>query len=338
MSELTYNVTIPHTSIHIEYSKEGWASDCPKTDRILCSDSSGTVGSHVAHNISKQFGFEFYGRALYLYGELDPGVKASISFNYKRPIPLSPGDGFLAAYDDFTTACDAFDLGCTDRSALTNRSNPFNTFVVNITENTSGGSLRFTRGVFKYPIHLSQASISIRTYNIDDGEIVYSDGWTRNGTYMQSGIQTRQYSRPASSFKLVFDGPAVWIWGFCGRREEQDNAHYGRLYVNNDNSIGGEGQVTNPNNTQTDIRPEDAKCLIYFVGNLDNRSNQIVFKDLQTCNFQLHSIDVLQVTEWGSGQGTVSGLGIRQFDGKDALTLGPLGAIMILALGLLTLL
>ncbi|CAG8720849.1 13294_t:CDS:2, partial [Acaulospora colombiana] len=292
MSELTYNVTIPHTSIHIEYSKEGWVSDCPKGEgRVLCSDSSGTVGSHIAYNVSRQFGFNFYGK-LYYYSagamtntQLDPGVKASISFNYKPAIPLSPGNGFLAAYDDFTTACDTFDQGCTDRSALTNRSNPFNTFVINITDNTSGGALRFTK-----------ASISIRTYSIDDGDIVYSDGWSRNGTYMQSGIQTRQYSRPASSFKLVFDGPAVWIWGFCGRREQQDNAHYGRLYVNND---GGEGQVANPNNTLTDARPEDAKCLIYFIGNLDDRSNQIVFKDSQTCNFQLHSIDVLQVTKWG---------------------------------------
>jgi hypothetical protein len=62
-------------------------------------------------------------------------------------------------------------------------------------------------------------------------------------------------------------------------------------------SVGGEGQVSDPNNTRTDVRPEDAKCLIYFLGNLDDTSNQIVFKDLNTCNFQLHSIDVLQIAE-----------------------------------------
>jgi hypothetical protein len=79
--------------------------------------------------------------------------------------------------------------------------------------------------------------MSLKTYSNEDPAIEYSTGWTRNGTYMQSGVATRQYSRAASTFKLVFDGPAVWIWGFCGRREEDDDAHYGRLYVNNDGML-----------------------------------------------------------------------------------------------------
>jgi hypothetical protein len=78
-----------------------------------------------------------------------------------------------------------------------------------------------------------RATTSITTYDPYSTAITYTGGWSQNGTYMQSrngsynGIGT-----DSKTFKLNFDGPAIWIWGFCGPTDVSNNFDYGWLTIN----------------------------------------------------------------------------------------------------------
>ena len=62
MSQTTYNVTIPHTSLEVSY-RDDWFADCPVSDgKMVCGDADGNVvGSHTTSVTSAKFSFKFYG-------------------------------------------------------------------------------------------------------------------------------------------------------------------------------------------------------------------------------------------------------------------------------------
>jgi hypothetical protein len=80
---------------------------------------------------------------------------------------------------------------------------------------------------------LIRTTTSVMTYDPYSTSITYTGGWSQNGTYMQSrsgsynGIGT-----DSRTFKLNFDGPAIWIWGFCGPTDVSNNFDYGWLTIN----------------------------------------------------------------------------------------------------------
>ncbi|KAG8802923.1 hypothetical protein FRC17_006311 [Serendipita sp. 399] len=138
-----------------------------------------------------------------------------------------------------------------------------------------------------YPTRRTGATTSLVSYSNTDSRISFTTGWTRNGTYTQSGTVSTQ------TFSMIFDGPAIWVWGFCGRRSSgYDSIIYGTLTLNGGSS--DMASVTTAEAATTNSIPQDLKCLIWFSGNLNNTGNTLSF-DSERRNFMLHSIDVLNV-------------------------------------------
>ncbi|KAG8876305.1 hypothetical protein FRC20_001808 [Serendipita sp. 405] len=292
MAQTTYEVTIPHTSLEVDYSSSDWFANCPIEDgKIMCGNENGTVvGTHNSTVATSTFGFKFYGTALYLYGEADDGMNLTITFNYASTtaIPLTPSGGMLASIDDFTLLC-SNSYSCYDRSIPSTYSTPayaYNEFVITATQYRERASVRFSKGVYNYPTRRIGATTSLVQYSNTDPRISFTTGWTRNGTYTQAGVVSTQ------TFTMMFDGPAIWIWAFCGRRSGgYDSSSYGTLTLNGRSNYAyiSSAEQYGSNNT-----PQDGKCLIWFKGNLNNTANTLTF-DSERHNFMLHSIDVLNV-------------------------------------------
>ncbi|KAG8761579.1 hypothetical protein FRC14_002766 [Serendipita sp. 396] len=85
MAQTTYEVTIPHTSLEVDYSSSDWFANCPIEDgKIMCGNENGTVvGTHNSTVATSTFGFKFYGTALYLYGEAGGCPSALATVNFK---------------------------------------------------------------------------------------------------------------------------------------------------------------------------------------------------------------------------------------------------------------
>ncbi|KAG8825284.1 hypothetical protein FRC19_011778, partial [Serendipita sp. 401] len=220
----------------------------------------------------------------------DDGMNLTITFNYASTtaIPLTPSGGMLASIDDFTLLC-SNSYSCYDRSIPSTYSTPayaYNEFVITATQYRERASVRFSKGVYNYPTRRIGATTSLVQYSNTDPRISFTTGWTRNGTYTQAGVVSTQ------TFTMMFDGPAIWIWAFCGRRSGgYDSSSYGTLTLNGRSNYAyiSSAEQYGSNNT-----PQDGKCLIWFKGNLNNTANTLTF-DSERHNFMLHSIDVLNV-------------------------------------------
>ncbi|KAG8819976.1 hypothetical protein FRC18_011877 [Serendipita sp. 400] len=263
MAQTTYEVTIPHTSLEVDYSSSDWFANCPIEDgKIMCGNENGTVvGTHNSTVATSTFGFKFYGTALYLYGEADDGMNLTITFNYASTtaIPLTPSGGMLASIDDFTLLC-SNSYSCYDRSIPSTYSTPayaYNEFVITATQYRERASVRFSKGVYNYPTRRIGATTSLVQYSNTDPRISFTTGWTRNGTYTQAGVVSTQ------TFTMMFDGPAIWIWAFCGRRSGgYDSSSYGTLTLNGRSNYAyiSSAEQYGSNNT-----PQDGKFVAVII-------------------------------------------------------------------------
>jgi hypothetical protein len=65
MEEITYEVTIPHTSIHVRYDRKGWKTRCPMSaNGTMCSDGSEVVGYRYSSEPAANLRFKFYGERI----------------------------------------------------------------------------------------------------------------------------------------------------------------------------------------------------------------------------------------------------------------------------------
>ncbi|CCA69439.1 hypothetical protein PIIN_03339 [Serendipita indica DSM 11827] len=344
MAQTTYNVTIPHTSIEIDYGSD-WFADCPITDgKMVCGDAQGNVqGSHTTNVTSANFRFKFYGTALELYGEADSGMTIKLAINSGNAITLSPSNGVWTSIPDFTVGCTSY--SCRDQSLSTSSVYNYNTASISITQYTVGAKASFSKAVYAYGTRRIGATASVTTYSNTDSRIRFTTGWTTNSTtfgfsYRQSGEDV------ARQFDLSFDGQAVWIWGFCGRRANgYDSTSYGIATVNSDDEYlwASSGEPYS-----SPLKPQDLKCLIYFVGNLKDSGNSLTY-DSREYQFLLHSIDVLTVsggttftpttttTRYGlstatglsGGGGSISSFGTTDGTSKAGLIAGPVVAVVL---------
>ncbi|PVF92322.1 hypothetical protein CPB86DRAFT_802122 [Serendipita vermifera] len=293
MALTTYEVTLPHTSLEIGYGMHTWKVQCPYTDgkEPVCSNGSEVIGYRYsrANGTDVWFKVHFYE---------DPNVTLEITINdAHRSVDVTPANGMLVHFDDFFQEyCSGMRGRCFDRSEPNvldeDDDQDYNMMLVRVKENRAVKEVRFTKAVYQYPTHKSGASVSVKNYPASSIEIEYTGGWSQNGSY----IQSRSGSFPGvaadpRTFAFNFDGRAVWVWGFCGPREVSDDAEYGELRINN---------IVTPYYWEVyanrELWPQDPKCLLWFSGNLKDSGNVMKYSDERHNNFQLHSIDVLQVS------------------------------------------
>lgn len=141
---------------------------------------------------------------------------------------------------------------------------------------------------------------TLKTYTNTDPAIRYTTGWTKNGTYMQSGTTLAQ------NMNLAFDGQAIWVWGFCGQRERYDFSSYGTFTVNGNGrhiirdfvlwfTLFVDDYISDSSGDGVP-RAQDPKCLLDFRGNLPSTGNTLRIDSRGLYNVMIDSIDVLQVS------------------------------------------
>ena len=157
-----------------------------------------------------------------------------LTINYGNTVTLTPSNGLWTSIPDFTAGCTSY--SCRDQSLVTSTSSAtynYNTANIEVAQYTIGAKASFVKAVYAYPTRRIGATASITQYTNRDSRIRYTTGWTSNSTLSSSFTFVQSGQEAARQFDLSFDGPAVWVWGFCGRRAAgYDSIIYGQFTIN----------------------------------------------------------------------------------------------------------
>jgi hypothetical protein len=236
---------------------------------------------------------------------------------------LTPTNGMLAAIDDITTICPSGNCVVDASNVPLGNSTRNFAIVTVLSQQTAGTRVTFSKASFFYPTHrnklvvdfgymiswltvIPSVTTSLKSYTNSDAAIQYSSGWGQNGSYVST------VSQISDNFNFLFDGQAIWVWGFCGPREQTNN-YYGKFTIDdvcehhvilklscketNDaiNKDIGSIYSTGYMSYEGTHLPQDEDCLIWFTSNLPDTGNHLYYES-DSSEFNFKSIDVLQVS------------------------------------------
>ncbi|KZV95512.1 hypothetical protein EXIGLDRAFT_834325 [Exidia glandulosa HHB12029] len=304
-ANVVWNLTVPDTSLMFNYNS--FNRDCPRNNGVLqCTTGS----SHVSNSTTSTVSLSFFGTAVYLFGTVDDGSQYTLQLDGGNAINGSP-------------QADQKLLGSFSNFANSPSSGLAHTVKLTVTRFKVGSILRFTGALISVDTGSPSAkpSFTSTTATGSSANLNLTPGWTKNGSYIQSGSDLSQ----TATFK--FQGSGVAVYGLCSNTRDDLGNYYGAAQVDVSPSTFPRGISDSSDGNLFNAPPYIAEdCLMYFYSGFNEGSHNL------TWTSQRDNVFISRFTAISVNGGTAPSDGTNEIDGGTVAKAIGIGVNVIVAI------